>query len=201
MTQGGIAGLILAAGESSRMGKDKALLTYRGRSFLEGIIQSLREAGLQQTIVVLGHHAREIQSAAILEGVQIVLNEDYRLGQTSSLQAGLGILDAGVIAILLCLVDHPAVNPETLRKLCRMFWESGAPIVIPTHEGRRGHPVIIGQALFQDLLNLKPESGANEVIRRFREQTVFLEVHDPGILLDVDSPKDYAHFESWPKRG
>lgn len=193
MTKGLIAGLILAAGESSRMGKDKALLDYCGRSFLDGIVKSVREAGLQQIAVVLGHHATEIQAATNLKGVLVVVNQDYRRGQTSSLQAGLRVLEVTTPdAILLCLVDHPAVNPQIVRELCSGFRESGASVVVPVCKGRRGHPVIIGRSLFPALLNLKPDEGANEVIRKFRGETFPLQVDDAGVLLDIDSPEDYA---------
>src|SRR5256885_8554540 len=156
-----IAGLILAAGESSRMGPDKALLTYRGRTFVETILATLREAGVTRLAVVLGHHAEEIQRAADFTGVDVIVNHDYRQGQTSSLQAGLKALDSGagigVEAVLLCLVDHPAVPPEAVRALIAAFRAATSPVVIPTFKGQRGHPVLIGRALFDELLGLNPE--------------------------------------------
>ena len=84
-----IAGLILAAGESSRMGTDKALLVYRGRTFLENIIATLQQARVERMVVVLGHHATEIQRAVNIAAIDVVINQDYRRGQTSSLQEGL----------------------------------------------------------------------------------------------------------------
>lgn len=83
------AAIVLAAGESSRMGADKALLQYQGRSFLEAIVKNIHEAGIEKIVAVLGYHAAEIQRAVLLQGVQVVVNSNYRLGQTSSLQAGL----------------------------------------------------------------------------------------------------------------
>src|SRR5512146_1464553 len=88
-----IAGLVLAAGESSRMGRDKALLEYRGRTFLENIIHALREAGIARVVVVLGYHAEEIRQNTDLQNSEVVINQDYRSGQTSSLQAGLRALE------------------------------------------------------------------------------------------------------------
>lgn len=221
-----IAGLILAAGESSRMGRDKALLPYRGRTFLETIIHTVREAGIERIAVVLGHHAEEIQQAVHLEGVETVVNHDYQQGQTSSLQAGLRALakmqpesagaaassppstalnggdediaaTAGDIeAVVLCLVDHPAVTSATVLKLVESLLTSRAPVVIPTYQGQRGHPVVIARALFPELLALGPAEGANSVIRKFRDSTQFVEVSDPGILLDVDDPDTYSHTET-----
>lgn len=193
----GIAGLVLAAGESSRMGKDKALLAYDGRTFLETIVAHLREAGIERIAVVLGHHAEEIRRASALQDVEVVVNQDYALGQTTSLQAGIKALDsAETQAILLCLVDHPAVKPATVRQLVAAFQESNAPVAIPTFQSRRGHPVLIGHALFKELLALHTDEGANAVLRKYREVTQFVEVEDAGVLNDVDDPEAYSSLES-----
>jgi molybdenum cofactor cytidylyltransferase len=191
-----IAGLILAAGESSRMGRDKALLTYRGRTFVEIIISTLQAAGIERIAVVLGHHAEEIQRMTNFEGVEVVLNPEYRRGQTSSLQAGLRALESPALdAVVLCLVDHPAVSATTVRKLIQSFQQSRTPLVMPTHQGQRGHPAVISAAVFPELLRLSPDEGANTVMREHRASTKFLEVDDPGILLDVDAPETYRQLE------
>jgi molybdenum cofactor cytidylyltransferase len=190
-----IAGIILAAGESSRMGTDKALLAYRGRTFLEAILSTCREAGLDRLVVVLGHHAREIQRAVDLEGAEVVVNQNYRRGQTSSLQAALKALEtARPEAIVLCLVDHPAVSAESVRKLIQASAQTKSPVVIPTFQNQRGHPVLIGRALFEELKNLSPDEGANAVIRKYRHLTKFIEVDDPGILMDIDDPETYRRL-------
>lgn len=191
-----IAGLILAAGESSRMGQDKALLAYHGRTFLETTIQTLRTAGLERIAVVLGYHAEEIQHALDLRGIQIVINQNYRQGQTSSLQAGLRALaNDAPDAVVLCLVDHPAVSAEVVKRLLDNFRVSGAPVVIPTFQGQRGHPVLIGSALFKELLDCSASEGANSVIRKHRQATEFVEVEDRAILLDVDDPETYRQVQ------
>ncbi len=187
-----IAALILAAGESSRMGTDKARLGYKNSTFLETILNTLAEAGIEQVAVVLGHHAGEIRRSANLRNAEVVVNPDYRLGQTSSLQTGLKALESPALdGIVLCLVDHPAVSVQTLRQLVQVFDESRAPVVIPTHQGRRGHPVVIGRPLFDELKSLGPSAGANAIVRKHREATQFVEVNDPGILLDIDDLESY----------
>jgi molybdenum cofactor cytidylyltransferase len=192
-----IAGLILAAGESSRMAQDKALLTYRGRTFLETIIQTLREADVSRVAVVLGHHAEEIQRGVKLEDVEVVVNPEYRRGQTSSLQAGLRALDSPDLeAVVLCLVDQPLISADTVLALVMTFRRTGAPVVIPTFQDRRGHPVLIARALFSELLSLDPGEGANTVIRKYRDATQLVEVNDSGILLDVDDPETYCRLET-----
>ncbi|HXX21919.1 MAG TPA: nucleotidyltransferase family protein [Terriglobia bacterium] len=190
-----IAGLILAAGESSRMGTPKATLTYRGCTFLERIVQTLREGGLTRIVVVLGHRAEEIQQQVKSEAVQVVINPAYRFGQTSSLQAGLRTLVADDLdAVLLCLVDHPAGSAETVKRIVATFRECCAPVVIPTYHGRRGHPVLIGRQLFEELLGLTSDAGADSVVRRYRPATQFVEVEDEGIVIDVDDPESYRRL-------
>ena len=194
-----IAGLVLAAGESSRMGADKALLTYRGHTFIETIVRTLRHGGVTRIAVVLGHHADEIRRAVDLSDVLVVVNEAYRQGQTSSLQAGLRALDSregpSLEAIVFCLVDHPAVSAEVIQTLVATFRASGSPVVIPTYKGQRGHPVLIGHALFGELLALSPAAGANTVTRKYRDATQFVEVNDTGILVDVDDPDAYRSLK------
>jgi molybdenum cofactor cytidylyltransferase len=190
------AGLILAAGESRRMGRDKALLTYQGRTFLEIITRHLGAAGIEKITVVLGYHAEIIQRSVNLASTQFVINPDYQRGQTSSLQLGLAAAAAdSPEAVILCLVDHPAVSAQVVVKLREHFESTRAPVVIPTYKGERGHPVVIGHTLFPDLLALLPAEPANTVIRKYREATEFVEVADPGILTDVDEPAAYERLE------
>jgi molybdenum cofactor cytidylyltransferase len=190
-----IAGLILAAGESRRMGRDKALLTYHGRSFLENIIHNLAAAGIEKITVVLGHHAEAIRRVVNLAAVQVVVNEDYQRGQTSSLQLGLAAAAVDLPeAVILCLVDHPAISTEVILQLTEEFQSTHPPVLIPTYQGERGHPVVISQELFPELLALPPAGPANKVIRKHREATQFVEVTDPGVLIDVDDPEAYERL-------
>jgi molybdenum cofactor cytidylyltransferase len=194
-----IAGLVLAAGESSRMGRDKALLAYRGRSFLETIVAILRETGVEKIAVVLGHHADEIRRATNLESCEVVVNSAYAHGQTSSLQAGLRALaNSELEAVVLCLVDHPAVQPATISKLVASFSETSAPVVIPTFRGQRGHPVLLASWLCDELLRLSPDIGANSVIRKYSDATKTVEVDDAGTVLDVDDSTAYRRLEGKP---
>jgi len=191
-----IAGIILAAGESQRMGRDKALLTYRGKTFLETIIQNLNAAGIDKVRVVLGHHAGMIQAKVNLDAAQVVVNHGYQRGQTSSLQLGLeAVARDQPDAVILCLVDHPAVSAEVIATLKQYFESTRAAVIIPTYRGERGHPVVISKALFPELLALSPGEPANAVIRKYRPETQFMEFADRGILIDVDEPRTYERLE------
>ncbi len=195
-----IAGLVLAAGESSRMGQDKALLLYRGRSFIRNILDALEAGGIAQRIVVLGCHAEHIRASAGLDSTQVVMNTEWPKGQTSSLQCGLRALGLKAAeAVVLCLVDHPAITPQVIRQLCRAYAHSRPPVVIPTFQGRSGHPVLIGSQLFEAILALPPGVGANQLIRLYSDATRRIQVGEPGILLDIDDPAAYnALIQSHP---
>ena len=192
-----IAGLILAAGESSRMGTPKATLAYRGQTFLESIVKTLQAAGLERIVVVLGHRAEDIQRQVHIEPAQVVINPDYRFGQTSSLQTGLrSLAEDELEAVLLCLVDHPVVAVATVEDIVASFLECGAPVVIPSYHGRRGHPVLLGRQVFEELLGLTRDAGADSVVRRYRPATQYVEVEDRGVVIDVDDPEEYRRLIS-----
>jgi molybdenum cofactor cytidylyltransferase len=92
------------------------------------------------------------------------------------------------------LVDHPAISAETVRRLVATFRQCGAPVVIPTYQGRRGHPVLIGRQVFEELLELACHAGADSVVRKYRPATQFVEVEDEGVIMDVDDPESYGRL-------
>src|SRR2546427_10444989 len=128
---------------------------YHGRTFLENVLETLRNAGVARSVVVLGHHADEIRRAVDLNSAQVVVNAAYRQGQTSSLQAGLRAFENDAsTAVVLCLVDQPSVSPGTVRHMVSTSERSGCQVVIPTFQGQRGHPVLVSRELFEELKNL-----------------------------------------------
>jgi molybdenum cofactor cytidylyltransferase len=186
-----VAGLILAAGESRRMGSPKPLLMYHGRTFLETLI-ALFTPRCGEVIVVLGAHVEQIAQGTSL-AARFVVNADYTFGQTSSLQCGLRALNPESEGVLMTLVDHPAVLPATLDALLA----SPRPLLrVPRHGGRRGHPLWFARELVKEFLALDPAQGARDVVRAHAEQTEFLDVDDPGILIDVDDPTAYARIQT-----
>jgi len=94
------------------------------------------------------------------------------------------------------LVDHPAVSEATVERVVASFRQCGAPVVIPTYQGRRGHPVLLGRQLFEELLGLSGDAGADSVVRRYRPATQYVEVEDEGVVIDVDDPEDYRRLTS-----
>ena len=189
------AGLILAAGESRRMGMPKALLLYRGETFLDRLI-ALFSKRCSTVIVVLGAAAEEIRSRTT-GSATFVVNHDYRLGQTSSMQCGLRALPEDAAGVLFTLVDHPAVAPETIDALTADAALADAPAAdsallrVPRYEGRRGHPVWFSRELIPEFLALEADGAARDVVRRHADRTLFVDVNDLGILADIDDPAAY----------
>ncbi len=192
-----IPGVILAGGASSRMsGRPKALLPLGAdsRSFLARIVESLREAGVDDVIVVAGYHLDEIARHVEAEHlpVRVVSNPHPEQGQLSSLLAALRIVDhPGVRAMLVTLVDLPLVSSDTARAVLEAYRESGAPLVRPAWDGRHGHPVLFDRSLFDELRRADPARGAKPVVRAHAAEGVEVEVDDDGAFDDIDTPADY----------
>ncbi len=180
-------GIILAAGESRRMGYPKQLLPFKGKTFLEHLIDTLR-GEVDPLVVVLGAEAQRIRKAIqIPSGVSVLVNENYDQGQFSSLKMGLRRRDSD--AALVALVDHPNINRELISLMTRTYYQKRPPMLIPTFGGRRGHPMIFGGNLFEELLKEPLDHGARTVVRR--HHAMELEVDDAGILDDLDDPDAY----------
>ena len=185
-----ISAIILAAGKSERMGTPKALLPFRGRTFLENILQAIAGSCLTTTVVVVGHHRDEI--AARLNIPNMVFNPHYEQGMVTSFQAGIRALPPDSIGAVLFLVDHPVVEPSTIDVLVHNF--SGNRIVVPVFNGRRGHPVLFAREVLQEILALPPSQGANIVVRKDPGRIVEVSVDSPGILVDIDTPEDFERL-------
>jgi CTP:molybdopterin cytidylyltransferase MocA len=167
------------------MGSPKALLQYRGETFLDRLIR-LFAARCAPVIVVLGAGASEIQRAAA-GPAQFVVNEDWQSGQTGSMQRGLREVPAGAPGVLFTLVDHPAVEGETIDALLA----GSERVRIPRHDGRRGHPIWFSRDLIPEFLALPPTGAARDVVRAHAAETGWIDVDDPGVLADIDDREAY----------
>jgi molybdenum cofactor cytidylyltransferase len=191
-----VVGIVLAAGQSTRMGQPKALLPCppAGRTFVTQIIHVLREGGID-TIAVIGRVndpdlRREVASAGL--PVCYVENPSPELGQLSSILVGVAFAEARQSAGILVLpVDMPLIRPETVRTALGAFAAGDEPVLRATYQGRHGHPVIFGAAVFPALRNADPEVGARAVLHQDPSRVRNLEVDDPGVLRDFDWPTDY----------
>jgi molybdenum cofactor cytidylyltransferase len=187
-----IDALVLAGGLSQRMGRPKPLLKFsKDRTFLEQIVTALRSAQVDRTTVVLGAYAEIVQESVDLSGVRVVVNEQYEKGQLSSLIAGLTSLPPDSEAIVLCLVDSPFITVETVNTLVAGFRKTGRAIVIPVHNGKRGHPTLFGASLYQELVGALEHEGARSVLQSHHDKILELDVPDSAITINIDTPQQY----------
>ena len=195
-----INAIILAAGESKRMGRPKALLRYQDDTFLGHIVSVLKSSAVDGITVVLGADAERIQASVDLSGVRIVVNHNYVQGQLSSLITALHVLPPETEAALLCLVDRPFLTNETVNRMIAAFQETRSPVIVPIHDNKRGHPVLFARRLFPDLRNAPPDQGARYVLHANRDEVLELPVADPGILINIDTQAEYnRHFGAGPQ--
>lgn len=185
-----LAVAILAGGESRRMGSPKALLPYRKKTFLEHLIEITRHARVGVTKIVVGAHAQEIAASSPSWSESIVVNENWQQGQLSSIQAAIrSLLPGATGGLILCPVDHPMISAELVARLIDEFDSTGKLIVLPAYRGRRGHPVIFGAALYDELLSASPEVGARQVVWEHSAEVAELPTEQEGVVLNINDPE------------
>jgi len=190
-----VAGIILAAGRSTRMGRSKAMLvTPDGMTFVARLLQALAGGGVDAPLVVGRPDDDELQREVDAAGARFVMNPDADAGgQLSSLLAGLHKADRpGIRALMVTPVDAPMVTSETVSRLIAVFRETSGSIVRPRYRGRNGHPVIFSRGLFDELRHASPATGAKAVLRAHEHAIINVDVDDPGVIADIDTPEDYA---------
>lgn len=195
-----IPAIVLAAGASARMGRPKGLLSAGGRTFIRRLLDTLRDAGIADTIVVIRPDDDAIAAEIAAAGFgRAVPNPQPERGQLTSLLAGLDAADRGAVpAVLVTLVDVPLIGADTVRALLARAPSSPAQVVRAVHHGRHGHPVIFKRVLFEALRRADPAVGAKAVVRSAVVEDV--EVGDAGVLEDIDTPEDYRRLVAPDRR-
>ena len=189
-----LAAVILSAGASSRMGRPKALLPYREGTFLEHLIKVTRHPRIGVTRVVLGAGADEIRTIAKLDESIVVLNPNWEQGQLSSICAGIrSVENLGTEGIVLCPVDHPLVSARLVGDLIRQFYLNKKSVVLPTYNGRRGHPVIFSSALYAELLEAPADKGARAVVWAHSAEVLGVPTDEEGVVLNINDPDMLRH--------
>lgn len=191
-----IAATILSAGTSSRMGYPKALLEYRGRTFLQSILDAIEAAGIQRRIVVLGPNADKILEKHDLRDVIVAYTKQFEAGPIGSIRAAIHeILSHPVDGLLVWPVDMPHVTIATVETLVDGFRGSAAPIAVPVFQGKGGHPVIFGREVFDELLEASDSDGARAVVRADRGRVVRVPVSDSAVVEDLNTPSEYQRLK------
>jgi molybdenum cofactor cytidylyltransferase len=200
MTQ--IAAIIPAAGRSTRMGTAKALLDADGRSFLERVTGALSGGGCSPVFVVVEELRSPIAAIARTAGCTPLHNPDPSEGPISSIRVALDAMPPGIEGFMVCPVDHPLVRSETVAALIARFRQTLPPLVVPTLDGERGHPVLFRRDLAAELGEAGLAEGARTVVMRHLDSAAFVPVEDRGVRIDIDTIPEYRrHFPaSWRRR-
>ena len=190
-----LAAVILSAGASSRMGRPKALLPYREGTFLQHLLDVTRHPRIGLQRVVLGAGAEVIRSLAKLDPSLVVLNSEWEKGQLSSICAGIRSLEGTPTdGIVLCPVDHPLVSARVVHDLVDRFYAEGKAIVVPTYEGRRGHPAIFSSRLYPELLAAPEDKGARAVVWAHAADVLEMSTDEEGVVLNLNDPQMLHHL-------
>lgn len=188
------AAIILAAGDSSRMGTPKALLDWHGRPLIEHVLETARQGGCSKLFVVLGKDAEAIRQGAKLDGVTVLVNTEPARGQVSSIQLGMQNLDFSTDCCVIWPVDCPLIEASDVRALIETYagWRASLMrIFMPVHKGERGHPMLVDIGFRQPFMELKEGETARKVIEDNPTQVKEVPTDNPGVLTDIDTPEEY----------
>ncbi len=187
-----IAGIVLAAGQSRRMGSPKLLLPWHGRTVVEAVVATLHEGGVERILVVVGGDREAVERALAKVEVEFVMNPAFGEGEMlSSIQVGLRAMGDDAHAALLMPGDLPSIQSATIRAVVVAGENAPDRIAVPVHGGRRGHPVLLPRAHWHDLLALGEGESLRGFLRAREREILRVEVPDPGIHADIDTPADY----------
>jgi molybdenum cofactor cytidylyltransferase len=192
------AGVILAAGASSRMGRDKALLPWHGGTFLSAAIQVLQSV-TELVIVVAGENAANLEPIVDAQAAFLVRNPNPEQGQFSSLQCGLReVLNRGRDAAIVTLVDRPPPSPQTVEQIKDAFLSGNDAIwaVVPEYASRHGHPIVVGREMMEAFLRAPITSSARDVEHAHQQHILYLAVTDPAVVANVDTPEDFENLKT-----
>lgn len=186
-----IAAIVLAAGESTRMGTQKLLLPYAGSTVIEHILGQLVRSLVDEVIIVTGYEPDRIEDLLAGRGFAFAQNDGYREGMLSSIRRGLAVLPESAEATFIVLGDQPALQAATVDSILRKQRENSDRVILPTHEGRRGHPILIPLRFQEEIMQRFDETGLRGLLRAHPGAILELPVDTASILEDIDYPEDY----------
>jgi molybdenum cofactor cytidylyltransferase len=187
-----IFAMVLAAGESRRMGTPKLLLPFGEKTIIEHIVDKIFLSKTDKILVVLGSHQEEIRKQMAERPVLWVFNHRYKEGMLSSIQAGFDTLPAETTAVLINLGDQPLIPHIILDRLIEAYDQTHKGIILPVYQKQRGHPILIDMKHKEEVMNLSPDIGLRALVHNHPEDVQEVEVSTPHILKDIDRPEDYA---------
>jgi molybdenum cofactor cytidylyltransferase len=186
-----ISAILLAAGESKRMGADKLLLPWKKKTILIHCVHTLSQSKVKEIIVVLGERTKGMGSQLKGRRVKVVMNPHYRRGMSTSIQKGIRAIDLNSQGILIALGDMPFLSTRTINALIRAFAQGKGEIIVPSFQGRQGHPVIFHKRFQKELLKLKGDVGGRSIIEKHPEVVRPVYTKSAGVIKDIDTWKDF----------
>jgi len=191
-----ISAIVLAAGESKRMGQPKMLLPWGKSTVLQTVISTLQTAGMDDILVVTGGAHQQV-GMLIGKSVQTIYNKDYAEGEMlSSLQAGLAAKKDETRAALICLGDQPQVQVRSVQRILQAYKESQAKIIVPSYQLHRGHPWMVARELWDEILKMRAPKTLRDFLNHHQRNILYLEFDTPTILQDLDTKEDYLKSKS-----
>ena len=194
-----ISAIVLAAGQSTRMGGDnKLMLPFRGSTIVENTVDVVTASKVGETIVVLGHEAGRVRTLLEDRPVKLVEHTAYREGMGSSLKAGLERVSLRASGVMVCLTDLPLVDTADLDRLVAAF-ENGTEdtIVVPFYRGQRGNPVLFSTRYREDVMRTRgPVGGCRGIVQRYPERVMSVDMDNDHVICDIDTPEEYAELMS-----
>ncbi|NWF91276.1 MAG: molybdenum cofactor cytidylyltransferase [Syntrophaceae bacterium] len=187
----GVSAILLAAGESRRMGVDKLSLPWGKKTIFEHCLDTLLRSKVREVIVVLKDRREGRRKDFKDRRVKVVINPEYRKGMSTSIRKGILAVDPRSHGILIALGDQPLLRTRTINALIDAFARRGKGIVVPSFRGKRGHPVIFHRDFERELRRLRGDVGGRSIIERYSEEVWTLPVKSEGVVKDIDTRKDY----------
>lgn len=192
-----ITAIVLAAGQSRRMGRPKMLMPWGKTTVLKQVITVIRAAGIQDMIVVTGGEREKVEAELMSESqVRAVFNAEHARGEMlSSIQCGLREIKAEAEAALICLGDQPQVEERSVRLVCDEFANSRAALIVPSYRMRRGHPWLMARTWWNDFLDLHAPQTPRDFLNMHAEEIHYVNVDTPSVIEDLDTPADYLKYK------
>jgi molybdenum cofactor cytidylyltransferase len=189
-----ISAILLAAGQSRRMGTFKQLLPFGGKTFVECCVDNLLGSGVTDVLVVTGHNSSEVIAAVADRRVRFAFNPDYERGMASSIKRGIEAMLPNAQAALIALVDQPQIGSDIVDLLISRYRQQRAVITMPAYSGKGGHPILIDMSLREEVLGMDLELGLRQVLQAHNHETDRVELCREEVLTDFDYPEDYARL-------
>lgn len=190
-----IGAVVLAAGQSRRMGQPKLTLAWGEQTVIAQVVHTLLESGIQEIVVVTGGSHEAVEAALAGLPVRFAHNPHYADAEMlTSLQIGIRALNPDCLALLIVLGDQPTLDAGVVREVVEGHLTSGGRLVVPSYQMRRGHPWLVQRALWPELLQMPPDQTMRDFVHAHAEEIQYVTVNTPGILQDMDTPEDYRRI-------